>query len=309
MKTSRITPADLHRSVVAVPPLCRNADQTLSTEENAKLIRHMEAGGIRTLLYGGNANLYHIAVSEYAALLSMLAETAGEETLIVPAVGPMYGTMMDQAAILRDFQFPTAMLLPTLFPAQPAGVATAIRRFVEKAGIPAVLYMKEANYITTELAQKLVDDGLISWIKYAIVREDPSDDPILRDLVGRVDPQLIVSGIGEQPAIIHMRDFGCVGYTAGCVCIAPQLSMNLLAAIDAGDFTAAENLREKFKPLEDLRNAHSPILVLHHAVELAGIAATGAPLPLLNGLPDALLPGIQSTAQDLLKLEQQARTS
>ncbi len=56
-----LTPERLAASVLAVPPLCRNSDLSLAEAENAKLIRHIESGGIRTLLYGGNANFYHIA--------------------------------------------------------------------------------------------------------------------------------------------------------------------------------------------------------------------------------------------------------
>ena len=307
MQTTAITPADLRRSVIAVPPLCRKADLSLADEANTRLIRHLESGGVSTLLYGGNANLYNIAVSEYAQLLAYLAGAVADSTLVVPAVGPLYGTMMDQAVVLRDFAFPTAMVLPTLFPSKPEGVATGVRHFVEKAGIPAVLYMKDPGYITPELAARLVDDGLISWIKYAIVRDDPADDPILKKLTGLVNPDLIVSGIGEQPAIVHLRDFGCVGFTAGCVCVAPTLSTRMLQAIQAGDFAQAENLRAQFLPLEDLRNAHSPILVLHHAVALAGVAETGPVLPLLTALPDDLMPPIQAAAQALLALEQAAR--
>jgi len=307
MQTTAITPADLRRSVIAVPPLCRNADLSLADAENTKLIRHMEAGGISILLYGGNANLYNIAVSEYAKLLAYLAEAAAENTLIIPSVGPMYGTLMDQAAILRDFNFPTAMVLPTLFPSKPEGVATGVRHFVEKAGIPAVLYMKDPSYISPELAASLVNDGLISWIKYAIVREDPADDPILRKLVDLVNPEIIVSGIGEQPALVHLRDFGINGFTAGCVCVAPSLSTQMMHAIHAGDEARAEALRKEFLPLEDLRNAHSPILVLHHAVALAGIADTGPVLPLLTGLPSELIAPIDEAAKSLLALELAAR--
>ena len=309
MQTSAITPADLRRSVIAVPPLCRNADYSLAEAENEKLIRHLESGGVSTLLYGGNANLYNIAVSEYAQLLEHLEAAAGKDTLVVPAVGPLYGSMMDQAAILKEFRFPTAMVLPTLFPSKPEGVATAVRHFVEKAGIPAVLYMKDPGYITPELAASLVDDGLISWIKYAIVRDDPADDPILSKLTGLVNPEIIVSGIGEQPAIVHLRDFKCVGFTAGCVCVAPTLSTRMMQAIHAGDSAKAEELRTQFLPLEDLRNAHSPILVLHHAVALAGIADTGPVLPLLTGLPGELIAPIDEAAKSLLALEQAARAA
>ncbi|MES2734900.1 MAG: dihydrodipicolinate synthase family protein [Verrucomicrobiota bacterium] len=300
MKTTPVTPADLRSSVIAVPPLCRNADLSLSREENKKLIDHMYAGGIRTLLYGGNANLYNIALSEYDALLTLLTDLAPDDLWMVPSIGPMYGTAMGQAAILKDHQFPTAMLLPTLFPSKPAGVATAIRHLVEKAGMKLVLYIKDESYITPEHAAELVNDGLISWIKYAVVKPNPADDLYLTKLVSLVNPDLIVSGIGEQPAIIHLRDFGITGFTAGCVCVAPRLSMDLLRAIDAKDYDRAEQIREIFLPLEDQRNAHSPILVLHHAVALAGIAKTGPVLPLLTELPDELLPGIEKAAKDLL---------
>ncbi|GEP42165.1 dihydrodipicolinate synthase family protein [Brevifollis gellanilyticus] len=301
MKTTPVNaPADLRRSVIAVPPLCRKADLSLDREENAKLVQHMYAGGITTMLYGGNANLYNIAPSEYPALLTMLREISPEDVWMVPSVGPMYGTAMDQAAMLKDHEFPTAMLLPTLFPSKPAGVATAIRKFVEKSGLKAVLYMKDEGYITPELAQSLVNDGLISWIKYAVVKEDPAEDAFLSKLVSLVNPELIVSGIGEQPAIVHLRDFGITGFTAGCVCVQPKLSMDMMHAIHAGDYAKAEEIREVFKPLEDLRNKHSPILVLHHAVALAGIAQTGPALPLMTELPDELLPEIEKAAKELL---------
>lgn len=300
MKTTPVTTADLRSSVIAVPPLCRNADLSLSREENKKLIDHLYAGGIRTLLYGGNANLYNIATSEFDALLTMLAELSPDDLWMVPSIGPMYGTAMDQAAILRNHKFPTAMLLPTLFPSKPAGVATAIRHLVEKAGMKLVLYIKDESYISPEHAAELVNDGLISWIKYAVVKPNPADDLYLTKLVSMVSPELIVSGIGEQPAITHLRDFGITGFTAGCVCIAPRLSMDLLRAIDAKDYDRAEQIREIFLPLEDQRNAHSPILVLHHAVALAGVAKTGPVLPLLTELPDELLPGIEKAAKELL---------
>lgn len=300
MKTTAITPTDLRSSVVAVPPLCRKADLSLADAENTKLIRHLEAGGVTTLLYGGNANLYNIAVSEYPALLEFLSSAAGPDTLIVPSVGPYYGSIIDQADILRQFRFPAAMLLPTLFPSKPAGVQIAVSHFVERSGIPAVLYIKDEGYITPEAAAALVNDGLISWIKYAIVRPNPKEDAFLSKLVALVNPDMIVSGIGEQPAIVHMRDFGCAGYTSGCVCVAPARSMRMLRSVLAKDYDAAEAIREEFQPLENLRNTHGPIPVLHHAVALAGIADTGPFLPLLAPLGGALLPAIEKAAKELL---------
>ncbi len=300
MQTTPITFEDLRSSVVAVPPLARNADLTLNDAENTKLIRHLEAGGVRTMLYGGNANLYNIAVSEYPKLLDYLSRAAEANTIIVPSVGPFYGNIVDQADILKDFKFPTAMILPTLFPAKAAGIQVAVRHFVKRSGIPAVLYIKDEGYITPEAAAELVNEGLISWIKYAVVRQDPAQDAYLSKLITLVDPKLIVSGIGEQPAIIHLRDFGITGYTSGCVCVAPKPTTAMQAAVQAGQYDKAETIREKYVALEDLRNAHGPIPVLHHAVALSGIAETGPFLPLLAPLSDELLPAIKAAAVELL---------
>ena len=51
------TPDDLAGSVLAVPPLARRPDLSIDAAANRALIRHIEAGGVRILLYGGNANL------------------------------------------------------------------------------------------------------------------------------------------------------------------------------------------------------------------------------------------------------------
>ena len=299
MKTT-FTTADLHASVIAVPPLCRDAGLQADAAENAKLIRHIEAGGVSTLLYGGNANFYNIALSEYAAVLDQLAAAAAPETWIVPGVGPYFGTMMDQAAILAQRKFPTAMVLPTLAVSSPEGVRAAVLRFVEKAGIPAVLYVKDEKYVTVEVVKSLVKAGVISWIKYAVVRANPAVDPLLRAIVDSVDPALVVSGIGEQPASTHWREFGVRAFTSGCVCVAPRRSQEMLDALRRGDFARAEAIRARFNSLEALRNAHGPIPVLHHAVALAGIAATGPALPLMADLGELLRDEIFPAATGLL---------
>jgi dihydrodipicolinate synthase/N-acetylneuraminate lyase len=144
---------------------------------------------------------------------------------------------------------------------------------------------------------------LISWIKYAVVREDTAVDPFLTELVQTVGADRIVSGIGEQPAITHLRDFGLTGFTSGCVCVAPSLSMSLLEFIKNGDIENAERIRQIFEPLENQRNSINPIRVLHTAVAQAGIAETGPLIPLLSEIPDHEISGIATAARVLLEAE------
>jgi dihydrodipicolinate synthase/N-acetylneuraminate lyase len=303
MDKRAITPARLAESVIAVPPLARDANLKIDAAENQKIVRHIEAGGVNTLLYGGNAVLYHVRLSEYARLLQILTEIAGEQTLIVPSVGPAFGTMMDQVEVLSDFDFPTVMLLPQKDIADAGGIANGIKRFVDAYGKPIVLYLKHDRWLPAEVVGKMYASGILSWIKYAVVRDDPSQDAYLREVLAEVPGEIVVSGIGEQPAIIHLRDFEITGFTSGCVCVNPARSQQMLRAIQAGDITLAEKIRAEFCELEDLRNAINPIRVLHRAVELAEIAHTGPMLPMLGELAAEQTSSVASAAMALRKLQ------
>lgn len=293
-------PSQLADSVIAVPPLARDARLKICPRQNVKLIEHLEAGGIRSLLYGGNAVLYHTRLTEYAGLLAMLAESTSESTVVVPSIGPAYGLALDQIEVLRDFEFPTVMALPSRDVVDAQGIARGLRDFADTLGKPIVVYLKFDRWLDCSLIEKLDRDGVISWIKYAVVRDDPAQDAYLRELLDVFPKSRVVSGIGEQPAIVHLRDFGVTGFTSGCVCVAPQESLAMLHAIQAGDFDRAEQLRQWFAPLENLRNSIHPIRVLHHAVSEAGIAQTGPLMPMLSDLSTEQVLQIRSTVERML---------
>ncbi|MCD0461191.1 dihydrodipicolinate synthase family protein [Roseiconus lacunae] len=293
MLNSEFDAAHLRESVFAVPPLARNAEGEVCSEENRKIIRFLEDGGVRSLLYGGNALFYHIRLSEFASTLQMLAENSGDQTTVVPSIGPAYGLACDQVDVLREYPFSTAMLLPSRDIVDQHGCASGVRRLAERLGKPLVLYLKFDQWLDPKLVASLEKDGVISWIKYAVVLDDPSDDPYLKSLIDVFPTERMVSGIGEQPAIVHLRDFGVTGFTSGCVCVAPKRSMEMMHAIHAGEFETAEQIRQWFLPLEDLRNEYSPIRVLHHAVAEAGIAQTGPMLPLVSDLDESIVQKIR----------------
>lgn len=300
MKTSPVAPGDLRRSVLAVPPLARHADLTVNSEANAALIAHMRDGGVTTFLYGGNANFYNIPVSEYPSTLEALAEAARDDEWVIPSIGPDYGKLVDQAEILRGTDFPTAMVLPLNFPATPKGSEQAIRIAAERIGRPLIVYVKSEAYIGPAAIGRLVEDGHVCAVKYAIVRKDLTRDDFLKELIERIGAERIVSGMGERPAVAHMRLFGLAGFTSGCVCVAPARSTQILMAAQAGDWATAETVRGLFMPLEDLRDDINVFSVLHDAVTLAGIADMGPILPLLSNLEQADRARVAAAARALL---------
>ena len=309
MKTTPITESDLSGSVLSVPPLAWNDDFSPNHQANAALIKHIEAGGVTTLLYGGNANMHNLGLTGLADLLQHLIVSSDFDSWILPSVGPGYGGMMDQAAVLKELEFPTVMALPIQFPATADGISIGLRRFAEKLGKPIIVYIKKENYLSVDQLSSLFEDGVMRAIKYAVPRTDPNVDAYLSDICQAIEPENIVSGFGERPAIDHLKTFGLAGFTSGCVCIAPRLSMNLLQAIQAKNWEEADRLHATIMPMEDQRERISPIRVLHDAVTLAGIAEMGPMYPMLSGIDEAEYDAVRTAAKELLALEMESRAA
>jgi dihydrodipicolinate synthase/N-acetylneuraminate lyase len=311
MKTTPVTPDDL-RGVFAVPPLCREAGtaRPLDLEECGRVVRHMAGGGLSRFLYGGNAFLYHVTLAEYGELLDWLA---GIDGWAIPSIGPSFGRAMDQAPLLKRHRFPAVMALPCGDPRDAAGLAAGMREIASAAGTKLILYLKSEDGFGSDpmagldAVARLVDDGVCVAIKYAVVRKDPGHDPYLDALLSRVDRKLVVSGIGERPAVVHLQRFGLPGFTTGSGCIAPSLTSALFEACARGSWDDAEALRTLFLPLEDRRDAWGPARVLHAAAELASVAKTGPIPPFVTALAEEQRVALEPLAHDLLRRDAERR--
>jgi dihydrodipicolinate synthase/N-acetylneuraminate lyase len=299
--------------VFAVPPLARAAGKAraIDFEENARIVRYIAKGGISRLIYGGNAFLYHLTLDEYEQLLAWQAGINEDGLWFIPSAGPSYGRLMDQAKLLRRFPVPCVMTLPCADPRDAAGLERGLREFAQAAGTRLMLYLKEESNMGADfmagldVVGRLVDDGTCIAIKYAVVRKDPAQDRYLEELLKRVDRRIVISGIGERPAINHLRQWGLTGFTTGSGCLAPTLSAAVFSACRGGDYAEAERIRSRFLDLEDLRDAWGPARVLHHALELAGVAATGPIPPFVSELSAEQKKRIQPVVQELLTQQQE----
>jgi dihydrodipicolinate synthase/N-acetylneuraminate lyase len=313
MKTTPLTPEDLG-GVFAVPPLARRAGagRLLDLDESSVLVAHMAAGGLTRFLYGGNAFLHHLTLAEYEQMLDWMSGFADEHWAI-PSLGPSYGRAMDQAPLLRRRRFPVAMALPCGDPRDASGLEAGLREVAESAGLGLIVYLKEEGGFGTDLeagldaVARLVDAKVCVAIKYAVVRPDPAQDPYLEGLLRRVDRRLVISGIGERPAVAHMGRFGLPGFTTGSGCLAPRLSCDFFEASARKDATRAEDLRGRFLPLEDKRDAWGPARVLHAAIELAEVVKTGPIPPFVTALAESRRAELSPVARELLAREMEER--
>jgi dihydrodipicolinate synthase/N-acetylneuraminate lyase len=306
MKSNTIISDDL-RGVFAVPPLarCNDGVRSIDFKENERIVQHIAAGGVSRLIYGGNAFLYHIKESEFEALLDWL-NGLPDELWLIPSIGPSFGVAMAQADVLRRHKFPAVMMLPCADPRDARGLEQGYREVAEVANTKLIVYLKEENNFGADkesgldAVARLVDDGVCVGIKYAVVRQDPTVDPYLDALLTRVDRKFVISGIGERPAVTHLREWGLPGFTTGSGCLAPLLTQALFEACRGAEFERALSIREKFIPHEDLRDAWGPARVLHHATELAGIAVTGPIAPYVSPLSQQQLEELAPVARTLM---------
>ena len=109
-------------------------------------------------------------------------------------------------------------------------------------------------------------------------------DPYLDALLARVDRSVVISGIGERPAVVHVEQWGLPGFTTGSGCVAPALSQRVFDACVRRRLRRRPPGARAFLPLEDLRDAWGPARVLHAAVDLAGIAPSGPIPPFVSAL-------------------------
>jgi dihydrodipicolinate synthase/N-acetylneuraminate lyase len=294
--------------VFAVPPLARSAGngRAIDFEQNSRIVRYIAQGGISRFIYGGNAFLYHATLAEYEQLLDWQANMQRDGQWFLMSAGPSYGRLMDQAPLLRRFAIPCVMILPCGDPRDATGLERGLREFAEAAGVRLMIYLKEETNMGGDLmaglntVAKLVDEDICIAIKYAVVRENPAEDSYLDELLKRVERSKVISGIGERPAITHLRKWRLPGFTTGSGCIAPRLSAAVFTACRDRDYTEAERVRARFLDFEDLRDAWGPGRVLHYALELAGIADTGPIPPFLSELSAEQKNRIRPVVEELL---------
>jgi dihydrodipicolinate synthase/N-acetylneuraminate lyase len=299
--------------VFAVPPLARKAGGTraIDFEQNSRIVRYIANGGVSRFIYGGNAFLYHLTLDEYEQLLEWQAEAQQAGLWLIPSAGPSYGRLIDQAKLLRRFTVPCVMTLPCGDPRDAAGLERGLREFAEAADVRLMLYLKEETNMGADLmagldvVARLVDEGVCGAVKYAVVRADPARDHYLDELIKRVDRRKVISGIGERPAVIHLRQWGLPGFTTGSGCLAPTLSAAVFSACCAADYAGADRIRSRFLDLEDLRDGWGPARVLHHALELAGIARTGPIPPFVSELSVEERNRLTPVVQELLTQQQE----
>jgi 4-hydroxy-tetrahydrodipicolinate synthase len=130
--------------------------------------------------------------------------------------------------------------------ASPRGVAEYVRRVGEAAGLPVVLYLRNAGIGDAAIAALATLPGVVA-VKWA------SADLMALARAIRAAPGLrFVCGLAE-PWAPPMTALGAQGFTSGLINVAPRRSVAILAALRAGDMARANALIAGIGAFEALR--------------------------------------------------------
>ncbi|MEO3752877.1 dihydrodipicolinate synthase family protein [Streptomyces sp. B6B3] len=272
---------DALADVVAIPVSPFDADDRLDTDAYAALLRRLLTAGVRTLTPNGNTSeFYSLTPAERRAEVeltveavdSAVAAAAGPRAQIIAGVGQEVPTAVAAARHARDAGANMVMVHQPVHPyvSQDGWVDyhRAIAEAVPELGV--VPYIRNP----------LIDGGAIArlgdscpnvvGVKYAV------PDPVRFATVARdagLDRFVWVAGLAELYAPAYFA-CGATGFTSGLVNVSPEVSLEMLRALNAGDYPAAMKAWDLIRPFEELRAAQQSannVTVVKEALAALGL--------------------------------------
>ena len=175
----------------------------------------MAAGGLRRFLYGGDAFLYHVTLAEYEEMLGWMAGFPDDHWAI-PSVGPSFGPALDQAlsfaAIASRWPWPAVQRSPGR--GRPRGRDARDRGsrgdradpVPQGGGIVRRRQDRRASMRSPGSSTPACASGSNTPWYAPIARRS-----YLEALLERVDRRFVISGMGERPAVAHLKGFDLPG--------------------------------------------------------------------------------------------------
>jgi 4-hydroxy-tetrahydrodipicolinate synthase len=241
--------------VVAIPVTPFTADDAIDTVAHRALLRRLLDGGVRTLTPNGNTGEYYaLDPDERRAVTELTLEESAGRAAVLVGVGLDVPTAVASARHARDSGAQMVMVHQPVHPyvSQDGWLDyhRAIAEAVPELGV--VPYVRSPHLRGERMARLGELCPNVVGVKYA-VPDAAQFAAFARD--AGLERFVWVAGLAELYAPAYFSA-GATGFTSGLVNISPSISLEMLAALRAGDHAAAMKVWERIRPLEDLRAAH-----------------------------------------------------
>ena len=270
--------------ISAIPVTPFDAEGVVDEAALQAVVARIVGSGISLVVACGNTGEYSSLTSaESQRVTALTIEAAGSARALV-GVGGDIGTAAQEARAGIERGAVGAMIH---YPPDPyisdAGLLRYYEGLISEIDGVVVPYVKGRGLPATVL-ERIVPLEKVVAIKYAV------PDLLLFGEFARLygSSVTLLCGLAEIWAPFFWM-LGAVGFTSGLVNVAPELSLEMLRALRAGDYPAAMRVWEKVRPFEEMRaramNANN-VSVVKDAMELRGLLATGTVRPPIASLDE-----------------------
>jgi 4-hydroxy-tetrahydrodipicolinate synthase len=260
--------------VVAIPVIPFGTGGGIDRPAYRLLLRRLLDGGIGTVTPNGNTGEFYALTPQerQAVVQDTLAETANRPATVIVGVGHDLPSAIGAAEHARDCGAHMVMVHQPVHPyvSQDGWVAyhRAIAEAVPDLGV--VPYIRNPLLDGSRLAALGESCRNVVGVKYA-VPDAARFAAFARD--AGLDRFVWIAGLAELYAPAYFAA-GASGFTSGLANVAPRISLDMLAALRAGDYPGAMKVWEQIRAFEDLRAARQSadnVTVVKEALAALGL--------------------------------------
>lgn len=238
--------------VVAIPVTPFAEDGSIDVPAHRVLLRRLLDGGVRIVTPNGNTGeFYALTPDERRTVTELTVEEAGGRATVLVGVGHDVPTAVAAAEHARDTGAEMVMVHQPVHPyvSQDGWIDyhRAIAEAVPDLGV--VPYIRNPLLAGEALAELADNCPNVIGVKYA-VPDAARFGAFARD--AGLERFVWVAGLAELYAPSYFAT-GATGFTSGLVNVAPGVSLGMLEALRAGDYTAAMKVWEQIRRFEELR--------------------------------------------------------
>lgn len=246
---------DLLRSrldgVAAVTITPFDDDLTVDEAGLRRVVRHLDDGGVDTIVAGGGTAEYYALTPDERRVISRIVLDEADAAPVIVSVGL---DAAGAAAAAKQAEVDGAAGIMVHQPIHPyihaEGYAAYYRAICASVSIGVVAYIRDPN-VSTELLAEIGGIENVVGVKYA-VNDVRRFGTIVDELAGDVDVTWVCGSAEAWAPFFWLA--GATGFTSGIANFAVHESLALRDALRAGDVDSTRSLWRRLRPVEDLRS-------------------------------------------------------
>lgn len=252
-----------------------------------RIVSDIAAAGVHNIVSGGNTGeFFSLTADEVMRLQAIAVAAVDGRAAVTAAAGRSVREAIAVARAAKTEGADGVMIHHPLDPfAAPHAQVDYFIAIAEAVDLPLVAYVR-SDLIPLDEMVRLATHPAIAGVKFA-----STNTMLFADCVRatRGSDATWICGLAESWAV-PFHALGGKGFTSGLVNVAPQLSLAVWRALEAGDYEAARMTVDRIAPFEIMRTKHrngANVTVVKEALRLRGAEVGPVRLPGLRELDDA----------------------